>query len=104
MLAVPVSDQSECSCVEHRRSDILEHVFVCLTTHSPASALVVFHMHVLPYNGKCVQDGETCLIQALTAGHFDVVKYLCEVGGKELMTDRGNVSVVLIDMFMYPGF
>ncbi len=43
-------------------------------------------------DGQCLQNGGTCLISACEGGHLDVVKYLCEVGSKELVMARNYVS------------
>jgi hypothetical protein len=43
-------------------------------------------------NGQRLQRGETCLISASKGGHIEVVKYLCEVGGKELVMMTDMVS------------
>jgi hypothetical protein len=40
----------------------------------------------------CAQDGESCLYKACRQGHLEVVKYLYEQGGKELLMLRRNVS------------
>jgi hypothetical protein len=40
-----------------------------------------------------LQRGGTCLMYASSQGHMEVVKYLCEVGGKELLMTMENVSV-----------
>ncbi len=36
-------------------------------------------------------DGETCLHRAAKWGHIEVVKYLCEVGGKDLIMQLDQV-------------
>ncbi len=40
----------------------------------------------------CVQDGISCLHTASWGGHLEVVKYLCEQGGKELLMLTDKVS------------
>ncbi len=39
-----------------------------------------------------LQRGSTCLMSACEGGHLDVVKYVCEVGGKELVMAKRRVS------------
>jgi hypothetical protein len=39
-----------------------------------------------------LQDGLSCLFAASSAGHLEVVKYLSELGGEELMMLRTKVS------------
>ena len=41
-----------------------------------------------------MQGGQTCLMWASGSGHLEVVKYLCEVGGKELVMMTCNVSTL----------
>ncbi len=43
-------------------------------------------------DSQCVQDGRTSLMSASHSGHMEVVKYLCEVGGEELLMRARNVS------------
>jgi hypothetical protein len=43
-------------------------------------------------DGQRLQDGRSCLDRACQGGHFDVVKYLCEVGGRELVMATASVS------------
>ena len=38
------------------------------------------------------QVGHTCLMSACKGGHLDVVKYVCEIGGKELVMPMDIVS------------
>ncbi len=38
------------------------------------------------------QRAGTCLMLACARGHLDVVKYVCEVGGKELVMATDTVS------------
>jgi hypothetical protein len=38
-----------------------------------------------------MQDGDSCLMKAVRSGNLDVVKYLCEVGGKELIMLQNKV-------------
>ena len=39
-----------------------------------------------------MQGGRTCLMSACEGGHLDVVKYVCEIGGKELVMATDEVS------------
>ena len=39
-----------------------------------------------------LQEGHSCLHGACLEGHVEVAKYLVEVGGKELLMLRDNVS------------
>ncbi len=43
-------------------------------------------------DGQCVQNGSTCLMQASSGGHLDVVKYLHEAGGEKLLMVADKVS------------
>ncbi len=43
-------------------------------------------------DGQRLQDGLTCLMKACEGGHLDVVKYVCEIGGKELVMAKRKVS------------
>jgi hypothetical protein len=40
----------------------------------------------------CVQTGASCLCTASDKGHLEVVKYLCEQGGKELLMLTNKAS------------
>jgi hypothetical protein len=42
------------------------------------------------------QDGESCLIWACGGGHWDIAKYLCELGGKELVMLQSKVRMCAI--------
>jgi hypothetical protein len=54
-----------------------------------ALAHVLINLHL--------QDGETCLAVACRAEQLDVVKYLIEVGGTELLMLLGRVSLSSIE-------
>ncbi len=45
---------------------------------------------------RAMQDGASCLFIASQKGHFEVVKHLCEIGGKELLMLTANVSGLVI--------
>jgi hypothetical protein len=37
------------------------------------------------------QDGDSCLMSAVSKKNLEIIKYLCEVGGKELMMLQDKV-------------
>ncbi len=49
----------------------------------------------------CVQNGASCLYLASSKGHLEVVKFLCEQGGKELLMLTNKASGLLhLSMFV----
>ncbi len=42
-------------------------------------------------HASCGQDGSSCLMVASDGGHLEVVKHLCEHGGKELLMHAAEV-------------
>jgi len=70
----------------------------------PASTIYQFvharmHTHIYTYICVCVcvcvQQGLSCLLMAAQQGHLEVVKYLCENGGDELLVWRDQVSMCM---------
>jgi hypothetical protein len=47
-------------------------------------------------DSRDAQDGQSCLVLAVYEGHFEVMKYLIEVGGKELLMLVDKVCVILL--------
>jgi hypothetical protein len=43
-------------------------------------------------DGQRVQHEGTCLMSASRGGHMEIVKYLCQLGGKELLVRADKVS------------
>jgi hypothetical protein len=41
-----------------------------------------------------MQDGDSCLMEAVRSKNLDVIKYLCKVGGKELIMLPHKVLLV----------
>ncbi len=44
-----------------------------------------------------MQFGGTCLHRAAGGGHIEAVKYLCEVGGKDMIVGLGGLFQVRCD-------
>ncbi len=43
-------------------------------------------------DGQRLQFGRNCLMWACEGGHFEILEYLCEVGGRELLMATDGVS------------
>jgi hypothetical protein len=56
---------------------------------------IILHVHV--------QSRVSCICTACYNGHLEVVKYLCEQGGKELLmlTDKVSHKTVLLSLSLF---
>ena len=44
-----------------------------------------------------MQTGDTCIVPAIQKGDLEMVKFLCEAGGEELMMLQNEVSELVQD-------